>query len=77
MAEYQRVRDEHFAPMYDLTCGMAALEPPQPEMLALYQALCHNSVERDRYFGTLGGTVPIPEFYAPENERRIIGAASV
>ena len=65
MAEYQRVRDKHFAPMYDLTCGMAGLEPPPPEMLALYQALRHNSVERDRFFGTLGGTVPIPEFYAP------------
>src|SRR6516162_10794283 len=77
MAEYQRVRDEHFAPLYDLTCGMAALEPPQPEMLALYQALRHNSVERDRYFGTLGGTVPIPEFYAWDNVRRIISAASV
>jgi flavin-dependent dehydrogenase len=77
MAECQRIRDEHFAPMYDLTCGMAALEPPQPEMLALYQALRHNSVERDRYFGTLGGTVPIPEFYAWDNVRRIISAASV
>ena len=28
MAEYQRVRDEHFAPLYDLSCGMAGLEPP-------------------------------------------------
>jgi 2-polyprenyl-6-methoxyphenol hydroxylase-like FAD-dependent oxidoreductase len=77
MAEYQRVRDEHFAPMYDLTCGMAGLEPPRPEMLALCQALRHNSVERDRYFGTLGGTVPIPKFYAQQNVRRIISAASV
>jgi hypothetical protein len=76
MAEYQRACDEHFAPMYDLTCGMAALEPPPPEMLALYQALRHNSVERDRYFGTLGGTVPIPEFYAPENVQRITSTAS-
>jgi flavin-dependent dehydrogenase len=77
MAEYQRVRDEHFAPTDDLTCGMTALEPVRPDMLALYQALRHNLVERDRYFGTLGGTVPIPEFYAPENVRRIISAASV
>jgi flavin-dependent dehydrogenase len=51
-------------------------EPPPPEMLALYQALRHNSVERDRYFGTLGGTVPIPEFYAPENAQRITSTAS-
>jgi len=76
MAEYQRVRDEHLRPMYDLNCGMAGLEPPPPEMLALYEALRHNSVERDRYFGTLGGTVPIPEFYAPENVQRIISAAA-
>jgi len=31
MAEYERVRDEHFAPMYDLTGGMRGLEPPPPE----------------------------------------------
>jgi hypothetical protein len=48
---------------------------PPPEMLALYQALRHNSVERDHYFGTEGGTAPIPEFYAPENIQRIISAA--
>jgi hypothetical protein len=76
MAGYQRARDEHFVPMYDLTCGMAGLEPPPPQMLALYQALRNNPVERDRYFGTLGGTVPIPEFYAPGNVPRIISAAS-
>jgi flavin-dependent dehydrogenase len=76
LAEYQRVRDESFAPMYDLTCGMASLEPPPPEMLALYQALRDNPVERDRYFGTWGGTVPIPEFYAPENLQRIAAGAA-
>jgi flavin-dependent dehydrogenase len=71
LAEYQRVRDETFAPMYDLSCGMAGLGPPSPEMLAVYQALRSNPVERDRYFGTLGGTVPIPEYYAPENLQQI------
>jgi len=76
MAEYQRVRDEHLGPMYNLTCCMAGLEPPPPEMLALYQALRENPVERDRYFGTLDGTVAIPEFYAPKNMQRIISAAS-
>jgi hypothetical protein len=64
------------AQMYDLTCAWRAFEPPPPEMLALYQALRHNSVERDRYFGTLGGTMPIPEFYARENVQRITSTAS-
>ena len=76
LAEYQYIRDEHFGPMYDLCCNMAALEPPPPEMQALYQALRDNPVERDRFFGTLGGTVPIPEYYAPENLQRISGGAA-
>ena len=62
--------------MYDLACGMASLEPPPPEMLTLYQALRDNPVERDRYFGTLGGTVPIPEYYAPDNLQWIATGAA-
>jgi 2-polyprenyl-6-methoxyphenol hydroxylase-like FAD-dependent oxidoreductase len=30
LAEYQRVRDEHFAPMYELSCSLATLEPHHP-----------------------------------------------
>jgi hypothetical protein len=58
--------------MYELTCQMAALEPPPPEVLALYVALRHDAIERSRYFGTLGGTVPVPEYYAPANLQRIV-----
>lgn len=76
MADYQRARDRHLMPMYDLTCELASLEPPPTEMLALYQALRYNQVERDRFFGTLGGTVPIPEYYAPENLSRIVGGVA-
>jgi flavin-dependent dehydrogenase len=76
LAEYQRIRDETFAPMYDLSCAMAALEPPPPEMLPVYQALRGNPLERDRYFGTLGGTVSIPEYYAPENLQRIAASGA-
>lgn len=76
LARYQRRRDEHLAPMYGLTCNLASLEPPPPEMLALYQALRTNAAERDRFFGTLGGTVPIAEYYAPENLARIVAAGA-
>lgn len=74
LAEYQCKRDAQFAPIYDLTCNMATLEPP-PDMLALYQALRANPAERNRFFGTLAGTVPIPEYYAPENIKRIVAEA--
>lgn len=76
LAGYHRLRDERFAAMYDLCCEMAALEPPPPEMQALFQALRDDPVERNRYFGTLAGTVPIPQYYAPENLQRIVAAAA-
>jgi hypothetical protein len=62
--------------MYELSCGLATLEPPSPEMLALYEALRTNPIERNRFFGTIGGTVPPSEYYASENLQRIIGAAA-
>jgi hypothetical protein len=44
-------------------------------MLTLYESLRINSIERNRFFGTLGGTVLPSEYYAPENLQRIIGSA--
>jgi flavin-dependent dehydrogenase len=76
LADYQRIRDEHLKPMYDLCCDLAGLAPPSPEMIALYQALRYDEIERNRFFGTLGGIVPIPEYYAPENLQRIVAGAA-
>lgn len=39
MTEYQRGRDERVRPMYELTCHLATLEPPQPEMQKLIGAI--------------------------------------
>jgi flavin-dependent dehydrogenase len=76
LTDYQRIRDEQFAPMYELSCGLATLESPSPEMLALYEALRKNETERNRFFGTLGGAVSPSEYYAPDNLQRIISGAS-
>jgi hypothetical protein len=35
-------------------------------------ALAHDQRQLDRFIGTIAGTVPIPEFYAPENIERIL-----
>jgi hypothetical protein len=75
LAEYQRVRDEHLTPMYEFNYGHASLQPPPPEILALFGALRYDPVARNCFFGTLGGTVPIPEYYAPENLQRIVSKA--
>jgi hypothetical protein len=43
-------------------------------MQQLFAALCENQAEINRFFGTIAGTVSIPEFFAPENMQRIISA---
>jgi flavin-dependent dehydrogenase len=75
LAGYEKQRNETVMPMYEFTCQMAALDPPPPEMAELFAALRGNQTETDRFFGTLTGAVPIPDFYSPENMQRIIGAA--
>jgi flavin-dependent dehydrogenase len=76
LADYQRVRDEELTPMYELSCSLATLELPSPEMLTLYKALRTNSIERNRFFGTLGGAVSPSEYYAADNLQRIISDTS-
>jgi flavin-dependent dehydrogenase len=72
---YEQRRNETTRPMYELTCQFAALAPPAPEMQQLMGALLHNQEQTDRFFGTVVGTVPIPEFFAPENLGQIMGGA--
>jgi len=56
-----------------MTQGLATLGPPPAEIQALYAALIHNQPQTDRLLGTFAGSVPIPEFYSPENMARIMG----
>lgn len=72
LAVYELRRNQAVLPMYHITCQMATLAPPPPEMQQLFSALQHNQVETNRYFGTIAGTVSIDEFFAPGNIQRII-----
>jgi flavin-dependent dehydrogenase len=74
LADYERERNTAVMPMYQFTAEFASLDPPPPELQALFAALRGNQEETDRFFGTIAGTVPIPEFFAPENVERITGA---
>ncbi len=75
LAAYERARNQRVKAMYDFTTDFARLDPPPPDMMSLYQALRPNQAETNRFIGALVGTVPIPEFFAPGNVQRIIGAA--
>jgi 2-polyprenyl-6-methoxyphenol hydroxylase-like FAD-dependent oxidoreductase len=72
LAAYEQRRNEQVMPMYEFTCGLAALQAPPPEMQALFGALRGNQAETDRFLGTIAGTVLLQEFFAPENVQRII-----
>ena len=74
MAGYEQQRNESVAPIYDFTCGfLGTLEQPPAEIQQLFGALSRNQEETNRFFGTLAGTAPIPEFFSLENMQRIIG----
>lgn len=76
LADFHRVRDAAVTPLYRFTCELARLTPPTPERMALFRALRANQSDTDQLLGTFAGTVPISEFYAPDNVRRILRQAS-
>jgi flavin-dependent dehydrogenase len=73
LAGYERRRNESVMPMYELTCQFAQLDPP-PDVLELMSVLRDNRAERERFFGAFTGSVPVPEFFSPENLARIMAA---
>jgi len=75
LASYEQARNEKTRPLYELTAQFASLQPPPPEMQRLIAALRHNPAQADRFIGTIAGTVPVAEFFAPENLARIEGLA--
>ena len=48
----------------------------EPEHLRRRDALRGNPVELSRFFGVAAGTVPVAEFFAPENLARIMREAA-
>ena len=75
LAVYEQKRNEAVGPIYEFVCQLASLAAPPPEQVQLLTALGKNQEETNRFIGTIAGTVPFPEFFAPENIQRIISAS--
>ena len=75
LAPYQERRDEASLPLYGFSRDMALLDPPPQVMIDLFTALQYSQDDIDAYFGIFAQTVPVQEFFAPENVERIIAAA--
>ncbi len=76
MADFQRARDEEALPIYEFTCDFAKIEPPPPEMQQLMGAMRGNQEAMDGFVSVMAGTLPAPEFFAPENAGRIMAQAA-
>jgi 2-polyprenyl-6-methoxyphenol hydroxylase-like FAD-dependent oxidoreductase len=74
LVDYQSERDAAAMPMYELTTDMASLEPPPPELAALLGAIDGRPEEISQFLGVFAGSVPVAEFFAPDNIERIMSA---
>jgi flavin-dependent dehydrogenase len=72
LADYHHHRDATVGPIYELNGQFAALEPPPADMVALLVALQGNQEQVDRFLGVFANTVPVPDFFAPDNLESIM-----
>jgi 2-polyprenyl-6-methoxyphenol hydroxylase-like FAD-dependent oxidoreductase len=72
LRDYHRARDAARRPMYDLTTRLAAFRP-DPGAATLFPAIAGDPEQVTRFLGVLTGAVPVGEFFAPGNLRRLLG----
>lgn len=77
LAVYEQKRNREVMAMFEHTCQLARLAPPTPEMIELLEALRGDREESGRFLGTVTGTVPVQEFFSPENVSRIVKASAL
>src|SRR5688572_26487315 len=75
LAVHESARNERVRPMYEFTTHLAALEPPPPEMQALFGALRGNQDATNAFLSAITGAIPLTDFMSNENIGRIMAAA--
>jgi 2-polyprenyl-6-methoxyphenol hydroxylase-like FAD-dependent oxidoreductase len=76
LAAHERTRNERVRAMYEFTTHLAALEPPPPEMRALFGALRDNQTDTNAFLSAITGASPLAHFMSEDNLRRIVGAVT-
>jgi 2-polyprenyl-6-methoxyphenol hydroxylase-like FAD-dependent oxidoreductase len=73
MTGYQAERDHHAMPMYEMTFDFAQLDkPPPPETQQLLSAVATSQEAMNDFVSVQAGTLPIPDFFNPDNINRIM-----
>ncbi|MFF5288864.1 NAD(P)/FAD-dependent oxidoreductase [Paractinoplanes globisporus] len=73
MAGYQARRDARAMPVYQMTLGIAALQPPDEQMIQLVSAIAGNQPAMDAFARLNSGVTSPAEFFAPENVAKLAG----
>jgi 2-polyprenyl-6-methoxyphenol hydroxylase-like FAD-dependent oxidoreductase len=76
LATHEAGRNERVRPMYEFTSQLAALEPPPPEMQALFRALYGNQDATNAFLSAITGAIPLPDFMSNDNLGRIMAATN-
>jgi 2-polyprenyl-6-methoxyphenol hydroxylase-like FAD-dependent oxidoreductase len=76
LAAHETARNERVRPMYEFTSQLATLEPPRPEMQALFGALRGNEDATNAFLSAITGAIPLTEFMSNGNLSRIMAAAT-
>ena len=74
MADAQAARDTEVLPMYELTFGLATLQPPPPELAAVLAASAGDQDAMDDFVRMFAGVMPVPEFFDPDRVGRLLAA---
>jgi 2-polyprenyl-6-methoxyphenol hydroxylase-like FAD-dependent oxidoreductase len=72
MAGYQSRRDARAMPVYQMTLGIASLQPPDEQMTKLVSAIAGNQPAMDAFARLNSGVTSPVEFFAPENVGRLV-----
>jgi 2-polyprenyl-6-methoxyphenol hydroxylase-like FAD-dependent oxidoreductase len=75
LAAHETARNARVRPMYEFTTQLAALEPPPPEMQALFVALRGNQDATNAFLSAITGAISLADFMSTENIGRIMAAA--
>ena len=76
LAVHELARNERVRPMYEFTTHLATLDPPPPDMQALFGALCGNQDAINAFLSAITGAIPLSDFMSNENIARIMAAAT-
>jgi flavin-dependent dehydrogenase len=76
LGAYQSARDNRAMPVYEMTLGIASLQPPDPQMIALVSAIAGHQEAMDAFCRLNSGMTSPVEFFAPENVGRLMSQTS-